>query len=187
MARKRGSKLARTGTEPKMHIWLSNSSNSVTYERVFFAHLRDNLSHRYGLRRAIERFPSLTALAALPWLDQPRCFQPTPLIREIYEAWDSLWTLRLNELVVGPATEEATRFSSREVQIADVVRDGTFGRYLAQPLHELTGFAAAAPSNASVRAATHRELIMGPPRVQGWRIIHGGQASTVANRGTAPR
>ena len=187
MARKSSSKLARAETEPKMHIWLSNSSNSLTYERLFFAHLCDNLSHRHGLRRAIERFPSLTALAALPRLDQPRCFQPTPLIREIYEAWDSLWTLRLDDLVVGPATEEASRFSTREVEIADVVRDGTFGRYLAKPLHELSGFAAAAPSDASVRAATHRELIMGPPRIRGWRIIHGGQANAVADRDIAPR
>jgi len=155
---------------------LSNVSSSVTCERVFFVHLSSNLKRRYGVGPALERFPGLTALAALPWLDQPRSLPRARLIQEIYEAWDCLWTLRLNEIVLELEAEEAEIFSRGSVELADAVRDGVFGRYLARPLHELAGFVAAAPTRAGVRAATHRKLIIGEGTSRGWRIIHGGQS-----------
>jgi hypothetical protein len=159
------------------HIWLSNASKSVSCERIFFVRLCSNLKHRYGVGPASERFPGLTTLAALPWLDQPRCLPRTPLLSEIYDAWDCLWTLRLSETVLGLEEEEAAVFSKRPAQLTDAARDGIFGRYLARPLHELAGFVARAPSNGTVRAATHRKLIVGPEPIRGWRIIHGGRAS----------
>jgi len=164
------------GPDLQTHIWLSNARSNSTCERVFFVSLCNNLKHRYGVARAIERFPSLTSLAALPWLDQPRCLQRAALMSEIYEAWDSLWTLRLDELVLELEAEKAAPCSSRLGEIADVVRDGMFGRYLARPLHELAGFVAAAPAGGVVRAATHRALITGPATIRSWRVIHGGQA-----------
>jgi len=159
-----------------MNIWLSNASSTLTFERAFFGRLCHNLKHRLGTAPAIERFPGLNTLAALPGLDQPRRLQRTPLVREIYDAWDLLWTLPLHEVILESEAEEAATRSNRPAEIAEVVREGLFGRYLARPLHQLAGFVAAAPSNGGVRAATHRELIAGPSPIQSWRLIHGGQS-----------
>lgn len=159
-----------------MHVWLSNSRSSLAYERKFFTVICDNLIHRRGARRVAERFQCFSALARLPWLDQPRLLEPTRLIYEIHEAWDQLWMLRLQDLIVGPATEQATPIRGSETN--PIFRDPMFGRYLAEPLHELAVFAASAKLDARVRAGTHRELIIGPQRLQSWRIIHGGRSRT---------
>ena len=160
-----------------MQIWMSNSRTSLAYERAFFAVVCNNLIHRRGARRVAKRFQSLATLSALPWLDQPRFLDPTRLIVEINEAWDELWTLRAHELVVAPATEDAAcplNRSSREADRAS--RDEMLGRHLAAPLHKLAAFAASSDPDACLRAATHRELIVGPLRVQGWRIIQGSRS-----------
>jgi hypothetical protein len=160
-----------------MHIWMSNSRTSLAYERVFFAIVCNNLIHRRGARRVAKRFQSLATLSALPWLDQPRFLDPARLIFEIHEAWDELWTLRAQELVVAPATEDAARPFTRSPREADCASgEEVFGRYLAAPLHKLAAFAASSGPDACVRAATHRELIVGPQRLQGWRIIQGGRS-----------
>ena len=158
------------------HIWLSNASINVSCERIFFVRLCSNLKHRFGIGSAIDRFPGVATLANLPWINQPRCLPRTPLLREIYDAWDSLWTLRLDEIVLGLEPAEEAISSKRSGELADVVGDGIFGRYLARPLDELAAFVAAAPSNGVVRAATHRKLIVGPEPIRGWRIIQGGRS-----------
>jgi hypothetical protein len=159
-----------------MHVWLSNSRISLAYERRFFTVICDNLIHRRGARRVAERFQCFSALARLPWLDQPRLLEPTRLICEIHEAWDQLWMLRLQDLIVGPVTEPETPVRGADTN--PIFRERMFGRYLAEPLHELAVFAASAGEDARVRAGTHRELIIGPQRIQSWRIIHGGRSHT---------
>jgi hypothetical protein len=160
-----------------MHIWLSNSRSSLTYEQRFFAVICDNLVHRRGAQRVVERFQCFAALATLPWLNQPRLLDPTRLISEIHEAWDELWTLPVQELVVGPATARAApQFEIHEAEPEQIQGNGAFGRYLAEPLHKLAVLAASAETQSRVRAGTHRELIIGPQRIQSWRIIHGGRS-----------
>jgi hypothetical protein len=159
-----------------MHVWLSNSRSSLAYERKFFTVICDNLIHRRGARRVAERFQCFSALAHLPWLDQPRLFEPTRLIFEIHGAWDQLWMLRLQDLIVEPATNQSTPVRGAETNL--IFHGQMFGRYLAEPLHELAVFAASTAEGARVRAGTHRELIIGPQRIQSWRIIHGGRSRT---------
>ncbi|HEY1534573.1 MAG TPA: hypothetical protein VGF76_11155, partial [Polyangiaceae bacterium] len=92
-----------------MRIWLSNSHAQLAYGHDFFAIVCETLISRRGARRVAERFQLLAALAALPWLDQPRLLEPTRLIFEIHEAWEELWALRLQEVATTPTATGAPR------------------------------------------------------------------------------
>jgi len=48
--------------------------------------------------------------------------------------------------------------------------------YLARPLHELAVFAASGGRGAQLGVGTHRQLIVEPRRLHGWRVIRGGAA-----------
>lgn len=165
-----------------MRIWMSNSRDQVAYERDFFAVVCETLISRRGARRVAERFQLLAALAALPWLDQPRLLQPTRLIFEIHEAWEELWALRLQKVATSPNARGATRRMIVSSLLSNAADSNVFGRYLARPLHELTVFAASAGEKAGVRVATHPRLIAEPGSHRAWRVIQGGLA-----RGAAPK
>ncbi len=158
----------------KMQVWMSNSHGSVAYQHQFFALIRNNLKGSRGLRVA-DRFQSLSSLADLPWLDQPRLLDPSLLIVEIYAAWDELWTLKLTELAFRPVLGALSEWDSSTNLAINGASDQLFGRFLAAPLHELAVFAAAASERGTVRAATHRQLIIGPSRrLRDWRVLQGG-------------
>ncbi|HEY5377290.1 MAG TPA: hypothetical protein VIK01_26605 [Polyangiaceae bacterium] len=160
---------------------MSNSNAQLSYERDFFAVVCEALISRRGARRVAERFQLLAALAALPWLDQPRLLAPTRLILEIHEAWEELWALRVREVATIPTTTEATRRLVVRSLISNAADSDVFGRYLARPLHELTVFAASAGEKAGLRVATHPRLIAEPGSQRAWRVIQGGLSRSAAS------
>ncbi|HEX3852977.1 MAG TPA: hypothetical protein VHW01_18570 [Polyangiaceae bacterium] len=159
---------------------MSNSHAQLAYERDFFAVVCEALIARRGARRVAERFQLLAALAALPWLDQPRVLAPTRLIFEIHEAWEELWALRLQEVATTPTATGATRRLVVSSLLSNAADSDVFGRYLARPLHELTVFAASAGEKSDLRVATHPRLIAEPGSHRAWRVIQGGLSQGAA-------
>jgi hypothetical protein len=152
-----------------MHIWLSNGRGLTAWDRRLFTLLCDNLRPQRGLSVA-RRFPAVCALAELPRLDQPHTLEPTPLIMEIFAAWDELWTTELRHLAVPlPAVVDPPW------QLTRKYGDELLGRYLATPLHLLTAFLASTSAGSSVRAATHQRLLADHGPLHAWRVIQGGR------------
>ncbi len=169
-----------------MQIWMSNSHGSVAYQHQFFSLIRHNLRGGGGLGVA-ERFQSLSSLADLPWLDQPRLLDPSLLIMEIYAAWDELWTLKLTEVTFPPVLGALSEWDSSMNLAVNGASDQRFGRFLAAPLHDLAVFAAATSQRGVVRAATHRQLIVGSDRrLRDWRVLRGGLSRSQSSRSQNP-
>src|SRR6188768_4316787 len=161
-----------SATTMAMPIWMSNTRGNQTYDRELFAIICDSLILRRGSPRVTENCQSLIALAMLPWLDQPVFLEPARLIAEIHDAWGELWTVRAEDLSLGSHRANAMRSSlSASSQSSDA--EQTLGCYLARPLHELTAFAASSGKGDQLRVGTHRQLIVEPQRLQGWRVIRG--------------
>jgi len=147
----------------------------MALDHHLFAMIHANLQARAG-RPAAGDYPNLTRLAELPWLDQPQVVEPVALKREVYSAWNELWTLQLSELVLGPHAEQtpfcgwrgALRYST------------TFGSCFATALHQLTSFVAAARPPCRLNVATHRALVIGS-RVSELRLLRGGRAQSRAS------
>jgi hypothetical protein len=158
-----------------MQIWMSNTRSGQAYDRELFALICDRLILRRGSPRVTEDFPSLLALAFLPWLDQPLFLEPARLISEIHEAWGELWTLPAEDLRVlsrrAGVIRTSLRTSSRSWERAQ-----TLGYYLSRPLHELAVFAASGGRGVQLRVGTHRQLIVEPRGREGWRVLRGGAA-----------
>jgi hypothetical protein len=151
----------------------------TAWDRRLFTLLRDNLRPYRGVAVA-ERFPCLCALAELPRLDQPHCLEPTPLIMQIFAAWDELWTTELRDLATRPQLHFDPPW-----QPAKQPGDELLGRYLATPLHLLTAFLAATSDGKSVRAATHQRLLEDDGHLRAWRVIQGGRTADGAPASSA--
>ena len=160
-----------------MRIWLSNSRTVLAQEREFFAAICDQVMSLRGARRVAERFQLLAALAALPWLDQPRALEPTRLIFEIQEAWQDLWTIPLTDFRSGAWANSAAEPFLRDPG-AERAQSRVLGQHLARPFHELIVFAASAGAKAHLLAATHRRLVTDVGARRAWRVIQGGRSDS---------
>jgi len=165
-----------------MLIWISSADSTVTFPRAVFTLVRDHLTGSSDEGGVSSRFHTLSMLAALPWLDQPRLLDPARLTAEIHCAWDELWTLRVNELKLRSETKDFVRRRDADADIAQTAMSDRFGRYLARPLYELAVFAARSGPQSRLCAGTHRKLVAAEGSADRWRVIQGGRCTENAWR-----